>query len=74
VLLENSLLPRFRIVLWGGDVFFLLHPVEEREGKDKDDYYAPDVLGFVCRGTSVFAMGCQGTSVFVTKPGCQKDR
>jgi len=41
----------------GGDVFFLLHTVEEREGEDGDGCCAPDVQEFVCRGTSVFAMG-----------------
>ena len=41
----------------GGDVFFLLCPVEKGEGKGGDGCCALDVQGFVCRGTSVFVMG-----------------
>jgi len=41
----------------GGDVFFLLRPVEEGEEKDGDGCCASDVQGFVCRGILIFTMG-----------------
>jgi len=31
--------------------------MEEGEGEDGDDCFAPDVQEFECRGTSVFVMG-----------------
>ena len=41
----------------GSDIFFLLCLVEEGEGKDGDGCCTPDIQGFICRGTSIFAMG-----------------
>jgi len=43
--------------------------VEEGEGNDRDSCCAPDVKGFVCRGTSIFMMR-EGTSVFAMRPSC----
>ena len=39
----------------GDDVFFIFL-VEKGEGKCGDDCCTLDVQGFICRGTSVFAM------------------
>ena len=56
LLLENSLLQNFALLV-GSDVFFLLHPMEEEEGEDRDSCCTPDVQEFSYQGTSVFMMG-----------------
>jgi len=42
-------------------------PMEEGEGKDRYSCCAPDVKGFVCRGTLIFMMR-EGTSIFTMRP------
>ena len=42
------------------DVSFILHSLEEREGKGGDICCDPDVREFVCQGVSVLAMGSSG--------------
>ena len=54
--LKTPYLQDFALVV-GGDVFFLLCPVEEEEGEDGVGCCAPDVQEFVCRGIAAFAMG-----------------
>ena len=56
LLLENSLLLRFRIVLWAVmSSSFFIRWRKEREGGD--GCCASDVHEFIYRGTSIFAMG-----------------
>jgi len=54
--LENSLLSKAHII---GRRLCLLSssPVKEGEGEDGDSYCTSDVQEYVCRGTSIFAMG-----------------
>ena len=54
--LENSLLSKAHIIGRRG-CLLSSSPVEEGEGEDGYDYCAPDVQEFICRGTSIFAMG-----------------
>ena len=42
----------FQDLLVGGDILFLLRPMEEGEGEDGDGCFTPHVQEFVCRETS----------------------
>jgi len=60
------------LILVGCNVFFLLHPVEERERNDENSYCVLNIQEFGCREISVFMMGLSRNISFVTRPCCQQ--